>query len=193
MRAIRPVSALLTGVLITLTPAAVTAQSPEPSPMIIKAPTAFTAHSECGPQVADATITRVTGQTQDGDPVVRTERRGDAWDIVWEVSDPRLAGTLILTSSEDSYALEGTSGGPTVINRETLRIENEDGAWEGTGLGFGLGDASNESPRRLLTGEGAYEGLSAFLYQITSPEEVGRTCAADHRGLVFEQAPPTER
>jgi hypothetical protein len=192
MRTIRTASALISGATILVMSAVATAQSPEPSSTIIAPPTEFTARSECGPFVGNEVLERVTGQTEDGDPVVRTERRGNAWLIVWEASDPRLQGTLTLSSSEDSYDVEGASGGPTAINRETMHIENADGAWKGTLLGFSSGDEASESPMRLLIGEGAYEGLTALLYQITTPEEVGLACAADHRGIVFEQAPPLE-
>jgi hypothetical protein len=192
MRTIRTASALITAATIAVISAVATAQSSDPSSTIIAPPSEFTAHSECGPYVGNERIERVTGQTEDGDPVVRTERRGDSWHIIWEASDPRLQGTLTLSSSEDSYAVEGASGGPTAISREAIRIENANGAWEDTLLAFTSGDEASDDQMRLLTGEGDYEGLSALMYQITPPEEASSTCASDHRGIVFEQAPPIE-
>jgi hypothetical protein len=88
--------------------------------------------------------------------------------------------------------VDGATGQPTTITSVTITIENEDGAWEGAEMGFASGDEENDDPMRLLTGTGAYEGLYALLYQITPPEEVAVTCAADHRGVVFEQAPLME-
>jgi hypothetical protein len=49
------------------------------------------------------------------------------------------------------------------VHRGTFRVENADGAWEGpyTGTGVSTDDWTSMSE---LTGEGAYEGLSAILF-----------------------------
>ena len=71
------------------------------------------------------------------------------------------------------------------------RIDNEAGSWSGTGTGVihaGPGVSDEDALdfyTVLLTGEGAYQGLSAFLIADFAPE-VG----ADIKGAVFPGEAP---
>jgi hypothetical protein len=85
------------------------------------------------------------------DVVIRT-----GWDISnrWEASDPRLSGTSDELSTWHRYP------GFDVIST-SLAVENEGGRWVGTSTG--MGDIGSFTDAAVLHGEGAYEGLTAFL------------------------------
>jgi hypothetical protein len=73
----------------------------------------------------------------------------------WEASDPRLSGMSDELSTwhryEPGFELLSTS----------LAVENEGGRWVGTSMGMdGTGFFTDAA---VLHGEGAYEGLTAFL------------------------------
>jgi hypothetical protein len=96
------------------------------------------------------------------------------------LSDPRLVGTMSVTYNQDTHALaeeEGcssvtTEGGALVppcqftVHSGTTRIVNDEGSWEGTTLALARGGRNaggTVSDAIILTGSGAYEGLTAYL------------------------------
>ena len=83
---------------------------------------------------------------------------------VVEMDDARLAGSYTLIGNGDEFPQADTPE-RVEIGWGELRIENEDGAWSGT---FATTYDSAETYETSLvlyemTGEGAYEGLSALL------------------------------
>jgi len=85
-------------------------------------PVAFTARFVPGPEVRAQTVEEVDG---------RREYRDVAWAPSVTASDPRLEGTLTFSADEDGY--QGESGRFTV-GHGTYRIENAEGAWQGSQL-----------------------------------------------------------
>lgn len=84
-----------------------------------------------------------------------------------ELSDARLQGDVSMALSSDEYWKPGTVAGVTTFR---LRIENDEGAWEGTGMWAFLpsGTATKPSTRvDVLYGEDAYEGLVAVMQSQT--------------------------
>jgi hypothetical protein len=161
MRAIR--STVLTAIAIGLlagSAVGVTAQEEDAAATVPVEPVTFTASLRPGNDVGSTTYTEVDG---------RTERRGTVWAPTLTVSDPRLEGDVRLASPEDQYP-----GGFT-IRTNTWRIENDEGAWQGTMVDVGGGGTL------VLAGEGAYEGLYVAL-DVTNPR--------DMRGVIFPAPPP---
>lgn len=74
----------------------------------------------------------------------------------WDLDDDRLDGKQEFQAVWDTNFEAGVHSG-------TIRIENADGAWSGTvqGVGPSMGTWQEFTS---LTGEGAYEGLSASLF-----------------------------
>jgi hypothetical protein len=99
------------------------------------------------------------------------------WQQPATMSDPRLEGTYYYSAAE--------RGGS---HSATLRMENEEGAWQGSMVTAKLSDGSWTTGSAVLVGEGAYEGLVAIWeHGYLFPE----ACAADVRGLIVEgDVPP---
>jgi hypothetical protein len=146
-------------------------------------PVEFTGHIACGPEVRHGTDTSETLQV--GDEQVRTSSsHGYAWrPVATAMSDPRLQGTYYGSFEWDEYR---GAAGTTRIGAGTWRIENEEGAWQGSHTSAYLADSPDASASAVLIGEGAYEGLIALW------EEVGHwdACSWDVRGLILEGDPP---
>lgn len=87
------------------------------------------------------------------------ERTGGGVHVSLKASDPRVSGEQITVSIEDS----SISNDAAVLGRNTslMRIENEEGAWQGPVTWVILADYLDVQ-NGWLTGEGAYEGLSFF-------------------------------
>jgi hypothetical protein len=75
----------------------------------------------------------------------------------WDLDDDRLDG------DQEFRAVWHTNLGETGVHGGTIRIENADGAWSGTVQGVGMSMGTWQE-LTSLTGEGAYEGLSASLF-----------------------------
>ena len=107
--------------LLVVSVVPVTAQSGEPvaDPTL---PAAFTGRIVFGGQVRSGTVETVDG---------RTEYRGSAHaPTIVEVSDPRLDGEVTMSFDEDAYTHpDGSMNG---VGSGTWRIENPDGAWQGS-------------------------------------------------------------
>ena len=95
----------------------------------------------------------------------------------WEASDPRLSGTSIEATTWHRYPQ-----GFTVVST-TFGVENDDGRWVGTSTGMeGSGFFTDTA---VLHGEGAYEGLTAYLMMDLARD------AGTIRGLVVaDDLPP---
>lgn len=146
-------------------------------------PVEFTGHLECGPEVRRGADTSEVLQVGD-ERVVHSSSHGYAWrPIVTAMSDPRLEGTYYGAFEWDEYR---GSEGTTRVGAGTWRIENEEGAWQGSLTHAWLSDRPDASASGVLTGEGAYDGLIALW------EEVGHwdACSWDVRGLIVEGGPP---
>jgi len=82
---------------------------------------------------------------------------------VIEADDPRMSGEGMLHGSRDTHPYAGVG---LDVDWGTLRIENEDGAWEGVYSGVGVDGVTGETT--WFVGEGAYEGLTAFTRAVTA-------------------------
>ena len=149
--------------LLAGSPAVVSAQEETAPP---EPPVEVRGHIECGPEVRSG--------ASDIAP---------AWQQPATMSDPRLAGTYYYC--EAAAPLVAALPGIQVASG-TRRIENDEGAWQGSMVYAYLSDGTGTTGSTVLVGEGAYEGLSAIWEQrFLFPE-----CAADVRGLLIEGKVP---
>ena len=86
-----------------------------------------------------------------------------------ETSDPRVSGSLSRVLNFDVHTLAEKEKGPEFLEHfaEAWRLENEGGSWTGLGTGFihaGAVDEPTDLVTVLLTGEGGYEGLTAYVF-----------------------------
>jgi hypothetical protein len=110
-------------------------------------------------------ITAVSGQiywgtTDDDAPPVVVDRhihRELIHTSRWDLDDDRLDG------KQEFLAVWDTNYDDTGIHSGTIRIVNDDGGWSGTVQGVGPSIGSYQE-FTSLTGDGAYEGLSASLF-----------------------------
>ena len=106
-------------------------------------------------------------------------------DLAVEFDDPRLSGQLTTHGNGTTRLL---ADGRAWIESRAHRLVNEDGAWAGSGtLVRALGDETGlevDREEMLLTGEGAYEGLIAYIY--ADPDDG----AAPLKALILEASPP---
>jgi hypothetical protein len=138
--------------LLSIGALVVGAQSPTPDAPEAGAISFFTG---TGPTDA-CQIARPTEETV-GDVL---QQRGESWGCqAWTVSDPRFSGTAKTIWNMDSAPRAGGSG---AIISALFRIENEAGAWEGVLTELELGGQFRGSAG-WFTGEGAYEGLAAYI------------------------------
>ena len=122
-------------------------------------------------------IAHVTGEmtpteTRDEGTATYTPRameyRGVVQDYDVVSSDPRLSGQLTLQLGHDTiFGVPGTSAFAGIG-----RIENDEGAWEGPSRGVGYPDTNDTYVQVVLTGSGAYEGLTAVLDGNNSANEL---------------------
>lgn len=138
-------------------------------PNQVEPPSRVSGSLGCGAYWQDAVVENVVlGPLGDGN-LVRRERRGfHGRYTVNEVDDPRLDGTYTASIDSDEYiGPEPFTGDHLIIERVVIRVENEDGSWQGTGARFHLPETWEPvAPRwepMVLIGGGAYEGLSALL------------------------------
>ena len=85
----------------------------------------------------------------------------------FEMDDPRLTGTVTLAVNVDVHKVSDFED--VVAGSFALRLDNEAGSWSGQGTSVGHGGAGMSQEEMLgldtwvLTGAGAYEGLSTIL------------------------------
>ena len=118
----------------------------------------------------------------DGDMTIERQR-GYTWSGNHRATDPRFSGTHYYSWDGDSYTLASGEDGPLAY-AEGLRIENPDGAWEGQASGATLPDGTTWTGPLVMTGEGAYEGLTAVLLWTDG------ACFLDLRGIVMQFPDP---
>ena len=151
-----------------------------------QAPTEVTGTIQCGPSVRTGTSEPTIVPLADGEMTV-TRKRGDAWQNTATMSDSRLSGTYYISESLDEYRASGTAGAITAASG-TRRIVNDEGAWQGSATYVYLPDGSVTGFSMVLTGEGAYEGMTV-IWEELSPVT---PCTSEVRGVIFEgEAPPT--
>jgi hypothetical protein len=145
----------------------------------LQVPVIFTGQIECGPAVGTMT-----------------------WRNSATVSDPRLTGDAFRGSDSLGYSGPGPSGedGDPVwmsaqVWGETMRIENDEGAWQGSATTATL-DGDSLVATFVLTGEGAYQGFTALMEErfvnngnCIVPDDRG-LIYSDVRGIIFEGQPP---
>jgi hypothetical protein len=76
-------------------------------------------------------------------------------------SDPRISGQATWTNDIRFFPYGEEGGIDPAVWQGTVRIENADGAWAGTLTGY-HDPAEVAREWNIVTGEGAYEGLSAI-------------------------------
>jgi hypothetical protein len=145
-------------------------------------PVEFTACIDPGPVVHEGTDEQIIVPLADGDMTIDQSRGFTYRQSLTEVSDPRLEGTLYQASDSDVYTLPGNEAGPEVLTF-TDRIENDEGAWQGSVTVLTFPDRS-ASVAFAMVGEGAFEGLTAMLVF----EDFWRSCAVS--GYIFEGSVP---
>jgi len=118
----------------------------------------------------------------DGEMTIE-RRRGFTWSGTITATDPRFSGTHYYSWDGDTYTLASGAEGPSAY-AEGLRIESAGGAWQGTATGATLPDGASANGPLVLTGEGAYEGLTAVLVWIKG------SCFFDFQGIVMEFPDP---
>lgn len=107
----------------------------------------------------EPTETVVDGVLEVRDVIVEGDR--------FEMDDPRLTGTVTLAVNVDVHKESDFTD--VVAGSLGLRLENDAGSWSGpgTGVSHGGGGIPQEEALNLdtwvLSGAGAYEGLSAYL------------------------------
>lgn len=83
------------------------------------------------------------------------------WTSNWDASDPRLSGVFTVTANRDLYErLQMQVAAGTAV------VETRDGRWVGTASHLG-GAALGETTTMILRGEGAHEGLTAYVVMDT--------------------------
>jgi hypothetical protein len=165
-------------------------QSEEPGG--IAPPTEFSGFVPCNftAEQEGAVTETVVGSVDDGDLVLR-RTRGQVWRLPdVQSEDPRFTGTYSTDLDLDTYYTPGADveAAPT-LSAGRLRLENEDGAWQGEYASGSWPDGPSDDAASgiLLRGEGAYEGFTALWTERYSEE----LCGWEFEGVVFEgEAPP---
>lgn len=104
-----------------------------------------------------------------------------------EMSDPRLTGLLLRVLNLTVHPI---GEGALMVQSDLWRIENDGGTWTGpstaiSGIGEIPSDVTADLETVVLTGEGDYDGLSAYLVADWSPET-----GADVQGAIFAGGMP---
>jgi hypothetical protein len=112
-----------------------------------------------------------------------TQMRGVVATSVDTMNDPRVTGTGVIHGENDSYQGENDSDGSVGPQWGTYRLENAEGAWEGTWTGALWGSGMVSDVTAWLVGSGAYEGYTYYFHaRGTNPMEV--------EGIIFPGSPP---
>ena len=186
----------MTAIVAALLTACTPVVSPAPSPVV--SPSASPGVS---PDLSAGTPGLVTGQLlyegtggdfQEGVDVAggRLERVR-ARTASSEMSDARLSGTVTITDNADRF-IEGTDTFLGDVLWGTIVIENDQGTW--TGPLTGTSDLSAEGRGVTyieLVGAGAYDGLSAILFEREEGE--APNFEWDWNGVIFSGNLPPDR
>jgi hypothetical protein len=113
-------------------------------------------------------------------------QRGRELHATSEVSDVRLSGSVTVTDNADRFVVAGEIIGDVLWG--TVVIENDQGTWTGPLTGTSDLSADRAGITYLeLVGAGAYEGLSAIVFQ----RETATTI--DWNGVIFSGNLPPDR
>jgi hypothetical protein len=103
-----------------------------------------------------------------------------------QMSDERLTGTVTVTDNADRFKAGDTLVGDVLWG--TIAIKNEKGTWAGTLTGTSDDSADGRGVTYIeLVGAGAYEGLSAVVFEREEPESL------DWNGVIFAGDHPPDR
>ena len=142
------------------------------------------AGSAVGVAAQDAVVTETAGGVGSDDCETTPEGAEFCTGGRWEFDDPRLTGDEELTRTE-VFDFGGGEVDGAIIATEDVRITNDDGAWSGQCVfgSFFLDDELVSGGNNcVVTGEGAYEGLTAYL---NSPADGSR----GYLGFILEAEP----
>lgn len=94
------------------------------------------------------------------------------------MNDPRVSGTSFITLNGDIHGIVMAEWG-------TVRLENPDGAWEGSWTGAAWNDGNATTVSGWLVGSGAYAGYTYYFHTY------GESTPFATEGIIFEGSPPT--
>jgi hypothetical protein len=122
------------------------------------------AQDEEADPLAPASVTgSISGNSDTSGSVTRdagvTITEGVGFRQTWVASDPRLSGSVVYTGNWHGY--DGTGG--MSVQATSVVLVNDDGRWSGAGTALSAGDFDMDT--MILRGEGAYEGLTAYVMQ----------------------------
>lgn len=119
----------------------------------------------------------------------RYETRGSVMRMtVNEMSDPRFEGSWSGIGNSDEYRFSTSQEPLFGLARVLMRMEDDEGAWQVTGDEPYLpGVPQPEWAMAVMTGEGAYEGLTALVANRFRADP----CGWDVQGLLFKGEPPS--
>lgn len=106
-----------------------------------------------------------------------TQLRGLVFTGAWTMNDPRVNATGTARLSVDEYTNVYPEWG-------TMRLENANGAWEGTVTGGGWNGGETTNFSGWLVGSGAYAGYTYYVHYWGS----GYSYLAE--GIIFQGSPP---
>ena len=115
-----------------------------------------------GPEIHRGTEEQLVVPLSDGEMTIAQTRGFTYRQSLTEVSDPRLEGTLYEAWDSDEYTVPDGEPGPSIVTF-TDRIENYEGAWQGSVVLLGSPDDPTYVGPMVMTGEGAYGGLTAIV------------------------------
>jgi hypothetical protein len=107
-----------------------------------------------GSAVSQSFVTPGTSTTVDG----VTQTRGWSNTAEWEASDPRLSGQVTFVNNHDEYA----SADGVTVETGSYRLSNAGGSWSSASTSI-AGNGLPAIDTIILSGEGAYAGLTAYL------------------------------
>jgi hypothetical protein len=175
------------------TPGGASTEPPDSSPddETMAAPVRVTACIDGGPYVGPpGTEESVDIPSSEGLITLR-QYRGDTYLQPWtEVSDPRLEGTYTRSWDEDEY-FQGPAFLSIVVT--TDRIENDEGAWQGSAVWYRPAEGEGSFAPMVMTGEGAYEGMTAILGFVEGYGECAVTGYIIEGGIPAPPVPPSEQ
>ena len=122
-------------------------------------------------------------------------RDGEVHGITVETSDARFGGEWSYTFHEDEWPVSlGDREEIVAVERHSIRLTNDEGSWAGTGtlVQHYLGEDGEfvdgaSDALHVLEGEGAYDGLTAYVLFDFMTETGG----PDIRGVILPE-PPTD-
>ena len=162
----------------TGTPPTATA-TPVPAALL---PGEFTACAPLNDEFKAGTTDRDVVSSADGDVTIK-RTRGYTWRGEITATDPRFSGTHYYSWDGSEYTL-ASGDALQAAWAEGHRIENAEGAWHGSAVGLSLPDGMKWPGPAVLTGEGAYKGLTAALLAVEG------SCFLNFRGIVTEVPVP---